>query len=183
MALIKKPIKILPFCAVTVTEKKLIKNVEKFLETQLSSIKEKYGPINFSKYTNYYENEMGKDLLKTYYYFNDVIKVDDFHKTKVQTNSFEEEFVKHNEILHPSMRPVNLDPGYFTEAKLVLFSAKDFAHRIYINNGIYAEVQLTYKKNSFQKNEWSYPDYITKDFLDFANNARSYLRIKLGRKN
>ena len=33
---------------------------------------------------------------------------------------------------HPEPRPLNLDPGYLTPAKLVLASTKDHAHRIYL---------------------------------------------------
>ena len=39
-------------------------------------------------------------------------------------------------------RPLNLDPGYVAERKLVLASVKDHAHRIYLRDGIYAEVTL-----------------------------------------
>ena len=34
---------------------------------------------------------------------------------------------------HAEPRPLNLDPGYLTPAKLVLASTKDHAHRIYLS--------------------------------------------------
>ena len=36
---------------------------------------------------------------------------------------------------HPEARPLNLDPGYLTEAKLVLATTKDRDHRIYLSQG------------------------------------------------
>ena len=39
-------------------------------------------------------------------------------------------------------RAVNVDPGYVDGARLVLASTKDHAHRIWLRDGIYAEVTL-----------------------------------------
>ena len=34
-------------------------------------------------------------------------------------------------------RPVNLDPGYIEQAKVILASTKNFYHRIYLGGGIF----------------------------------------------
>ena len=47
---------------------------------------------------------------------------------------------------HAEPRPLNLDPGYITLAKLVLASTKDHAHRIYLGQGIFAEVTLLFQR-------------------------------------
>ena len=59
---------------------------------------------------------------------------------KLQTNAWEEEYAR--AAGHAEPRPLNLDPGYLSLGKLVLASTKDFAHRIYLRDGIYAEVTL-----------------------------------------
>jgi hypothetical protein len=46
----------------------------------------------------------------------------------------------------PEPRPLNLDPGYLTEAKLVLATTKDRNHRLYLDRGIFAEVTLCYQR-------------------------------------
>ena len=51
---------------------------------------------------------------------------------------------------HAEPRPLNLDPGYLTLGKLVLASTKDFAHRIYLGRGIYAEMTLFYRHHRWQ---------------------------------
>ena len=43
---------------------------------------------------------------------------------------------------HAEPRPLNLDPGYLTPAKLVLASTKDHAHRLYLSRGIYRRGDL-----------------------------------------
>jgi hypothetical protein len=48
----------------------------------------------------------------------------------------------------PLPRPVNLDPGFIEPSKLILASTKNFSHRIYIGNKMYAEVTLMYEKGS-----------------------------------
>ena len=78
-------------------------------------------------------------------------------------------------IIHPEPRPLNLDPGYITAAKLVLASTKDHAHRIYLQDGIYAEVTLAYRHRAWQPLEWTYPDYRRADFQEFFTRCREFL--------
>ena len=93
---------------------------------------------------------------------------------KRQTNDWEQAFAQQAEL--PEARPLNLDPGYLTEAKLVLASTKDHAHRIYLGEGIYAEVTLNYRKRAWQKCPWTYPDYQRQDFQAFFTQCRQAIR-------
>jgi hypothetical protein len=77
---------------------------------------------------------------------------------------------------HPESRPLNLDPGYLTLAKLVLASTKDHAHRIYLADGIYSEVTLSYRGKAWQPFDWTYPDYRRADFQQFFTECRGLLR-------
>jgi hypothetical protein len=77
----------------------------------------------------------------------------------------------------PESRPLNLDPGYLTEAKLVLASTKDRDHRVYLDRGIYAEVTLHYQRGrGWQPRPWTYPDYRSEPYLQFFTRCRQYLR-------
>jgi len=67
---------------------------------------------------------------------------------------------------------MNLDPGYLTMAKIVLASTKDFSHRIYLERGIYGEVTLYYKENTFNALPWTYPDYQSAAAKDFLSKVR-----------
>ena len=69
-------------------------------------------------------------------------------------------------------RTVNIDPGYVHPAKVVLATIKDFSHRIYLRDGIYAEVTLMYQKNTFVPLPYTYPDFRTKSYVSLFNQAR-----------
>ena len=99
---------------------------------------------------------------------------------KRQTNEWEAEYAALDR--HPEPRPLNLDPGYITAAKLVLASTKDHAHRIYLQDGIYAEVTLAYRHRAWQPLEWTYPDYRRADFQEFFTRCREFLLQHSGSK-
>ena len=76
---------------------------------------------------------------------------------------------------HAEPRPLNLDPGYLTLGKLVLASTKDFAHRIYLQRGIYAEVTLIYRHHRWQHHEFTFADYRRVDYQQFFSQCREWL--------
>ena len=91
----------------------------------------------------YYESQMGNDLRKVMVACRQPCQPDDFVEWKLTTNDWEAEFA--NSASFPEKRPLNLDPGYVTQAKLVLATTKDRDHRIYLERGIYAEVTLSFR--------------------------------------
>jgi hypothetical protein len=89
---------------------------------------------------------------------------------KLQTNDWEAEYARQGR--HDDPRPLNLDPGYLTPAKLVLASTKDHAHRIYLARGIYAEVTLSFKDRQWRAHPWTFPDYRRADYQQFFSECR-----------
>lgn len=124
--------------------------------------------------TNYYDAEMGVGLKKQFWVFAQPINPGRLAAIKRQTNFWEAEYAGLR--THAEPRPLNLDPGYLTLAKLVLASTKDHAHRIYLADGIYAEVTLSFRKGGWQPFEWTYPDYRRDDFQQFFTRCRELLR-------
>ncbi len=140
---------------------------------------EKYGPVDFESEilpfnkTNYYEEEMGKDLQRIFYSFQDLINPEKLAEIKIFTNSVEDKF------LVKGKRQVNIDPGYITLSKLVLATTKDYSHRIYLNEGIYAEATLRFARRTFVPYEYTYPDYRTPEYISIFNQIRQiYLKQK-----
>ena len=84
---------------------------------------------------------------------------------------------------HAEARPLNLDPGYITEAKLVLASTKDRDHRLYLDRGIFAECTLHYRQGIWQLRPWTYPDYQRADYHAFFLACRDYLRARYRRND
>jgi hypothetical protein len=135
--------------------------------------------FSFSE-TDYYEATMGADLYKQFLAFERLIDPALLAAVKRQTNVWEAEYA--DEAGHTEPRPLNLDPGYITLAKLVLASTKDHAHRIYLSDGIYAEITLYYKDKRWWHREWTYPDYRRDDYQKFFSGCREFLKSKLAKE-
>ncbi|HBE69727.1 MAG TPA: DUF4416 domain-containing protein [Planctomycetaceae bacterium] len=129
--------------------------------------------------TSYYAAEMGSELRKQFLVVEGSYDPADLASSKLESNAWEKEFRDQANANYPEIRPVNIDPGYLTLTKLVLASAKDRAHRIYLRDGIYAEECLYYLKG-WQSRPWTYPDYQRADFHAFFESAREYLKRSSG---
>ena len=127
--------------------------------------------------TNYYDQEMGPGLVKQFWAFADLQPPGDLADWKLQSNVWETDYAARGE--WPEPRPLNLDPGYLTEAKLVLATTKDRDHRLYLRDGIYAEVTLRYRRKKWEAWPWTYPDYQRPEYHEFFDRCRQYLRQSL----
>ncbi len=124
--------------------------------------------------TDYYQPTMGPGIKKCFWAFERRIDPGRLAELKIQTNAWEAEYAGMEAQAEP--RPLNLDPGYLTPAKLVLASTKDHAHRIYLSRGIFAEVTLFYKDRQWQHRDWTFADYRRADYQRFFDACRQYLR-------
>jgi len=128
--------------------------------------------------TDYYAATMGADLKKQFIACERLIDPAELARIKHETNAWETEYAALGQ--HAEPRPLNLDPGYVTPAKLVLASTKDHAHRLYLGDGIYAEVTLAYRQRRWQPLEWTYPDYRRADYQAFFTACRDDLLTQRG---
>ncbi len=117
-------------------------------------------------YTDYYEQEMGSPLFRRIITFKKLIQQSELPNIKIITNTYEQKY------LNTDNRLINIDPGYMLHARFVLATGKNYAHRIYIGKGIYADLTLIYKKGGFQKLPWTYPDYSDEKLLKFLSQVR-----------
>lgn len=131
-------------------------------------VQSSYGPVVFD-FTDYYAAEMGEKLQKTYCVFDTPNEPGVLASVKRRTNDIEHSYST------DGRRSVNIDPGYLSRDKLVLASTKDFYHRVYLGQGIYAEVTLHYRQGRYRYFSWTYPDYKEPDFLVFLQQARAKL--------
>lgn len=133
-------------------------------------------PIPFQA-GGYYDNEMGQDLLKVLVAVESVSDPAALADWKHETNSWERELAQADRYRQP--RPINLDAGYVTQAKLVLATTKDRDHRIYLRDGMFAEVTLTYVGKKWHGHRWTYPSYRCDEVADFVHRCRNQLRSHL----
>jgi hypothetical protein len=147
---------------------------------------ERFGPIAHQSpafefvETDYYEATMGPGLKKVFCAFDRLIDPGELAEIKRATNGWEEDYAALG--VHPEPRPLNLDPGYLSLGKLVLASTKDFAHRIYLSRGIYAEVTLQYRHHRWEHHQWTFADYRRSDYQRFFSECRDRLRRQIREK-
>lgn len=141
-------------------------------------------PFDFRE-TDYYEPTMGSGLKKLFWIFPEPFDPASLAAVKRLANRWEQEFATaadRGEVLDiagqriTETRPLNLDPGYLTTAKLVLASTKDHVHRIYLGDGIYAEITLFFRRGRWEHHEWTFPDYRRADYQRFFSQVRDHLK-------
>ena len=146
----------------------LIMKMEKTLEWKFGKIDFSTSLLDFA-YTDYYAPEMGQNLKRQFISFRKLVNPETLPKIKHYTNRLE--LGMSRERGKPSRR-INIDPGYITDAKLILATTKDNAHRVYLYGGVFAEITLRFVDRSYQPWEWTYRDYQTKEYVDIFNEIR-----------
>ena len=123
------------------------------------------GTLDFT-HTDYYNDEMGPGLKRRFLSFKKPVPLTNVERFKLISNKIEKGFsVK-------GMRRINIDPGYLDLSKLVLFSTKDYSHRIHLARGIFAEATLFFQNKKFNSWPWTYPDYKTDAYIAIFNFVR-----------
>ena len=126
-------------------------------------------PVRFS-HTAYYAAEMGGVLTRHFWIFRALRDPADLPDWKHRLNDVESAWRGRG-----GGRRVNLDPGYLAPGKLVLASTKDHGHRLYLRDGIYAEMTLRFQQGAFRGWPWTYPDYLAHAAF-FGQAYQRYLR-------
>jgi hypothetical protein len=164
-------------------------------------LEREFGPVGLAgepfpfDQTAYYGPTMGADLRKQLLAFRDLVAPERLAEIKLRTNALERELASAG--AYPEARPLNLDPGLLTLGKFLLATTKDQAHRVYLRDGVYAEVTLRFRKvrrhpagggpgggaGAFEPWPWTYADYRTPHVRDFLGQARDYYRQRLREGN
>lgn len=145
---------------------------EKYLKKTESILARRFGKIDFKSqiipfdFTDYYAKELGCNLNRAFISFQNLISPKSLSSVKVITNRMEGKFSSGGN------RLINIDPGYLDSARLVLASTKDYAHRVYLDKGIFAEITLIFRGHSFKALEWTYPDYKSEEYIDIFHKIR-----------
>ena len=122
---------------------------------------------DFDTFTDYYAPEMGRGLCKRLVVFQKSVHPDQIASVKMTANRLERLWCD-----VAGRRQVNLDPGYLTPGALVLASTKPASHRIYLRDGIHAEVTLRYERGTYEPLAWTYPDFRQPMIRDFLSRLR-----------
>lgn len=133
---------------------------------------QQFGPLDFTSQpfpfalTDYYVPEMGTPIMRLFYGFEQLISPGELARIKLTTNAIESELSLNGK------RQVNLDPGYLDPDKLVLASAKYNGQKIYLADGIWADLTLHYEKGHFTAYPWSFADFRSGEY------EKTFLRLR-----
>jgi len=147
----------------------LLAEIERRIENKYGKVEDRSDIFPFT-FTEHYSREMGEDLKKLIVSFCDLLPIEKFPETKILTNDLEWEYREH--LPGRSQRLVNIDPGYITLSKVVLASTKNYAHHIYLRDGVYSDLLLRYSRGSLRNLPWTYPDYRTHLVHSFFTRTR-----------
>lgn len=173
MGKIREPLPVLLFVAVSSAEESAFDWFEQRAQTHWGALLTRSELLPFDQ-TEYYSRSMGSPLFKRFYLFEREQDPKLIAGIKVLSNEWEDEYKSVSSL--DVERPINIDPGYVTEAKLVLATTKDRDHRLYLEQGIYAEVTLYYQHDVWNGSRWTYPDYQLEVTHAVLNQARTHLR-------
>ena len=145
---------------------------EELLEEAKVGLSQEFGPVDCESallpfdHTAYYAAEFGEDLKRRFVAFKELVSPGRLAEIKLLTNALEMEWAVEGQ------RRINIDPGYVSHSKLVLATTKNHAHRVYLGQGIYAEVTLHFRGGTFRAWPWTYPDYASPPLIAIFNRIR-----------
>ncbi|MBN1570867.1 MAG: DUF4416 family protein [Acidobacteria bacterium] len=125
----------------------------------MENLRSSWGEIDFSgadypfDMTDYYESEMGGDLKRRLISFRRLVPPDSLISAKHSCNDIEER------LRGEKGRHVNLDIGYLDHNKIVLASFKGAGQKIYLAEGVWADMVARYRGGRYCPFEWTFPDF------------------------
>lgn len=176
MGNIRTPLPVKLFVGILTSMPELLGEIEEHLTRVFGPIDTRSESFQFDQ-TRYYDEEMGRPLIRVFLSFEKMIDPFEIAASKIRTNEIEAALAER----HPEVaRPVNLDPGYLEQSKVVLASTKNFFHRISIAEGIYAEVTLHFQGGEWCDFPWTFPDYKSGQYHEYFRSLRDLYRRQLG---
>jgi len=167
------PVKLIVGILTSIPE--LLLETEKELSTLFGAVDARSEIFPF-EWTDYYNKEMGSPLYRRFLGFTGLMEASAVVDAKIAANDLESKMAGKYTVVQ---RPVNLDPGYMEQSKIVLASTKNFFHRILISRGIYAEVTLHYQDRRWKSFPWTFPDYGSERYHPFFTALRENYRRQL----
>ena len=143
-------------------------------ESALKDVIENFGSIKIISeeylfsHSIYYKEEMGENLKKRFLVFENMIERDYLVEVKKITDEIEKKYLDEK-----GNRKINIDPAILNLENFILATNKNFTHRIYLRDGVFADLTLIYKKKKgYTELDWTYADYSSEETKSFLNNVR-----------
>jgi Domain of unknown function (DUF4416) len=117
----------------------------------------------------YYSHEMGENLSRIFLIGLNSLNRKMLLEVKLRSLVWE------NQWRISDKRMVNVDIGFISPENFILATTKNYSHRIYVGDEIFADLTYLFQKFSVMTLPWTYPDYLDDQKKDFILFARNYL--------
>jgi hypothetical protein len=148
------------FCGLIFGQTAVAAKAKVFLGDHFSSIDSQSAIIPFAL-TDYYQIEMGAPLFRQFVSFAELLAPEKLPEIKIFTNRLEKQSARLGK------RTINLDPGYMSDANVIIATSKNHYHRVPLKRGIYAHLEYILKNKQISFLPWTYPDFQTEAYVDF----------------
>jgi hypothetical protein len=130
------------------------------------------------RWTRYYQGELGETPSRRFIAIKTLVDPTALPSIKRASSRIETALSEPG-----SPRRINIDPGYLNQHQLVLASTKRRGHRIYLDQGIFADLMLLFGEEGFIALPWTYPDYAEENTRVLFDRYRDlYLSLLRTRK-
>jgi hypothetical protein len=137
----------------------------------LSFIEAKYGSGSIfhpkeNPLFDYYSKEMGNPLQRFFFVSNSLFPRTQLLITKLESLNWEKQWSREDK------RLVNVDVGLLSAENFILATTKNYSHRVFLGEDIFADLTYQFQKGKFQTFPWTYPDYLDQEKQDFLSQER-----------
>ncbi len=143
------------------------------LRIAINELENSFGEIDFqSEYfifdsSDYYQEEMGGEIKRVFLSFLQLKPPDILVEAKKKSTEIEQKLAVEGK------RKVNIDPGYMDYSKLVLATHKGGGCKIYLKDGVWADLIMRYEKGRFLPFPWTFPDFASGRYSEVLLRIRS----------
>jgi hypothetical protein len=148
------------FCGLIFNQTTVAEKAKVILGEHFSAIDSQSAVIPFVL-TDYYQVEMGTPLFRQFISFGELLSPEKLPDIKIITNKLEKQ------LAGGGKRTINIDPGFMSDANVIIATCKNHYHRVPLNRGIYAHLEYVLKNKQLSFLPWTYPDFQTEPYLVF----------------
>ena len=112
-----------------------------------------------------YREEMGETLQRRFFSFERLVERNSL--VEIKTACHRIEATLGDQVHDYTFRTVNIDPGIMSPANLVMASHREYNNRVYLGDGVYAEVVLIWSRKQFCRLPWTNADFCHDEAIDF----------------
>ena len=125
----------------------------------------------FNPLAAYYAHEMGnqESLLRIFFTTSESYPREYLLTTKLVMLEWEREWAIEDK------RQMNIDVGFLTAENFLLATTKNYSHRVFLGQNIFADLTYYFHQGELQTFPWTYPDYLDPKKLEYFSWLRQYL--------